>query len=47
MNEGEKKEAEVAPPPPEEEDGINKQQTTILEQVRLLKPEGHTCYDLA
>ncbi|XP_031416506.1 helicase SRCAP isoform X2 [Clupea harengus] len=33
VNEGEKKEAEVAPPPPEEEDGINKQQTTILEQA--------------
>lgn len=34
MSEAEKKEPDVVPPQIEEEDNINKQQTTILEQVR-------------
>lgn len=35
MNEGEKKEAESSVVPLDEEESINKQQTTILEQVKL------------
>lgn len=38
MNEGEKREmaVELSVPQPEEEEAVNKQSTTILEQVRLI-----------
>lgn len=36
MNEGEKKEAESSVVPSDEEEAINKQQTTILEQVKFI-----------
>lgn len=35
MSEGEKKEAEMSVPQSEDDESINKQQTTILEQVIL------------
>lgn len=40
MNEGEKREmaVELSVPQPEEEEAVNKQSTTILEQVRLIVP---------